>query len=865
MASMATLQDLLDGWTRRGTRPAIMVLREPDPEVWSYAHLARTARRLATGLLRAGFEHGEAVILLGPSSPAWLAVFFASTAAGGIAVPLDAQLPDAELARLLRDSRAHRLFTTRRHLEQLRDNEAIEGLQAFLLDGNDKAPAPSWTALLAEDSCPLPNLDAEAPAVLLYTSGTTGAPKGVPLSHANLLANLGALQAEALVDEEDRVLLPLPLHHAYPLTVGVLGTLGSGSCLLLPAEASGPALARALGSATVLLGVPRLHNALLEAIFARLARWQRRLLDLCIWSRRRLGLPLGRWLLAPLRRAVAPRLRLVASGGARLEEATEWTLLALGWQVLTGYGLTETAPMLTFNLPGRTRVGSAGRPLPGVTLRIARPDESGVGEIEAQGPNVFRGYWQRPELTAKAFTADGWFRTEDRGRLDVDGYLHIASRVSELIVLPNGEKVLPEEVEAVYEQSPIVREIAVLEREGTLAALIVPDDEALRAGGAAKIDEQLRDDLDRLGRQLRPFQRVSRIAVTRAKLPRTLIGKLQRFRLPELWQAAVEGRAEQPPAELSDADRALLNDPLAKSVWQWLRQRFAGREVSLDASPQLDLAIDSLAWVELTLEIERRFGRSLGEEAVGRVVTLRDLLREVIEAPEATLLGERRLPPARVAGAGWALVRWMLYIVNRALMAVFFRLRVEGRSNLPGTGPLLLAPNHASYLDPAALAAALPLSRLPEVHWAGWNELMFATPLMRLLSRACQVFPLDPKRGGLAGLAAAESLLEQQQTVVWFPEGRRSPDGRLQPFTPGIGLLMARTGIAAVPVHIKGSFEAWPLSRRLPRPRRVSVIFGRPIGRDQLALDGAGDEVDRHIAEQLRRAVAALADGERHE
>jgi long-chain acyl-CoA synthetase len=185
-------------------------------------------------------------------------------------------------------------------------------------------------------------------------------------------------------------------------------------------------------------------------------------------------------------------------------------------------------------------------------------------------------------------------------------------------VLPNGEKVLPEEVEAVYEQSPIVREIAVLEREGTLAALIVPDDEALRAGGAAKIDEQLRDDLDRLGRQLRPFQRVSRIAVTRAKLPRTLIGKLQRFRLPELWQAAVEGRAERPPAELSDADRALLNDPLAESVWQWLRQRFAGREVSLDASPQLDLAIDSLAWVELTLEIERRFGRSLGEEAVGR-------------------------------------------------------------------------------------------------------------------------------------------------------------------------------------------------------------------------------------------------------
>jgi long-chain acyl-CoA synthetase len=207
----------------------------------------------------------------------------------------------------------------------------------------------------------------------------------------------------------------------------------------------------------------------------------------------------------------------------------------------------------------------------------------------------------------------------------------------------------------------------------------------------------------------------------------------------------------------------------------------------------------------------------------------------------------------------------VLYLVDRALMTVFFRLRVEGRGNLPEAGPFLLVPNHASYLDPAALAAALPLSRLPAVHWAGWSELMFATPLMRLLSRACGVFPLDPKRGGLAGLAAAEALLKQRRIVVWFPEGRRSPDGRLQPFTPGIGLIMARTGVTAVPVYIKGSFEAWPPSRRLPWPRRVSVIFGRPIQRDQLVPDKADEGTDRYIAGQLRRTLAALAQEEQQE
>jgi long-chain acyl-CoA synthetase len=134
---------------------------------------------------------------------------------------------------------------------------------------------------------------------------------------------------------------------------------------------------------------------------------------------------------------------------------------------------------------------------------------------------------------------------------------------------------------------------------------------------------------------------------------------------------------------------------------------------------------------------------------------------------------------------------------------------------------------------------------------------------MRLLSQTCQVFPLDPRRGGLAGLATAEALLGQQRIVIWFPEGRRSPDGRLQAFTPGIGLLMARTSVAAVPVRIQGSFEAWPLWRRLPRPRPITIIFGPPLHREEIAPENTADEAGRHIAERLRRAVGALGDSGR--
>lgn len=857
MSSETTLQGVIAAWRRRGDRQAVVALRETAPEVWSYERLVRTAQAVAGGLLRADLGRAEPVALLGPASPAWLACCFGTILAGGTAVPLDAQLPDDDATKLLLDGRCRRIFTTRRRAESLAKVSALAALQFFLLDAETDATPPPWTVLLTDDMAPLPTVDPTAPAIMLYTSGTTGMPKGVPLSHVNLLANVNALQAEALARPEDRVLLPLPLHHAYPFTVGMLGTFCSGGSLVLPASFSGPALARALGEATVLIGVPRLHAALFEAFSARLGPWQRYMLEFCVWARQRLRLPLGRWALGPLRRAVAPHLRLVVSGGAKLDKAVEWTLLAIGWQVLTGYGLTETAPMLSLNLPGHARVGSAGRPLRGVAIRIFQPDKSGIGEIQAKGANVFCGYWNKPELTHAAFTDDGWFRTGDLGRLDDEGYLYIASRATDLIVLPNGEKVLPEDVEAVYEQSGIIREVAVLEQEGVLVALVVPDEEALRAGGTAHIEGQLREDIDRLGRRLRSFQRVTRIAIARSALPRSPIGKLQRFRLPALWRKAAAGRGEAHPVEVMESDRALLADPMAAAVWAWLKTRFPDRAHSLDDSPQLDLGIDSLAWIGLAIEIEQRFGRNLGEESVGRIVTLRDLLHEVLAAPPAIPAAAR--PPAAESPEGrLSTLGTLLYLLNRAIMALCFRLRVEGLSNLPASGPFLLVPNHVSYLDPLAIAAALPRRRWREIHWAGWTELLFATPLMRLVSHACQVFPVDPRRGGLTAIAAAETLLQRKRIVVWFPEGGRSPDGSLKAFTPGIGMLIARTGVTAVPVRIRGSFEAWPLWRRLPRPHRLVVTFGQPIERSRLAPGSVGESSHREIAERLREAVAAL-------
>jgi long-chain acyl-CoA synthetase len=645
-----------------------------------------------------------------------------------------------------------------------------------------------------------------------------------------------------------------------------------------------------------MVGVPRLYEAMLAGIESGLkgrARPIREifegLLALSLGLRRRFGWRLGRVLLWPLHRRLGPALRLLASGGARLEPEIAWRLEGFGWQVLTGYGLTETAPILTFNPPGRARLDSAGLPVEGVELRIAPQDHapgegeprqtesqggsarSGQGEIQARGPNVFDGYLRNPEATAQSFTADGFFRTGDLGYLDTDGYLHIVGRSKEMIVLAGGKNIFPEEVEAVYAESPLIHEIAVLERSGRLVGLVVPEVKELRSLSGEELRQCLRAEIEQRTGRLPSYQRLSDLAVTAEPLPRTQIGKLRRHELGPIFERAKAGAAAGATrAELSARDRALLEADEVADVWHWLEERFAPKPLSPDTSPQLDLGLDSFDWMSLTLELGERFGVQLSEDAIGRVTTLRDLLVEVQQAardgggaaaeigelsPEQERWLQPQGPPVRVLAA-------ILYALNLAVMRGLFRLRFEGREHLPPDGPYLLAPNHASYLDPFAIGGALPWSQLRRIYWAGWTGLLFRGPLTRLFSRAAQVLPVDPERGLTSTLPVAKAALERGHALCWFPEGARSLDGRLHRFLPGAGLLIERTGVAAVPVFIGGSFEAWPPGRSLPRLARIVVRFGRPITfeRDDAVPQG---ERHRRIADRLHDAVAALAEGDR--
>lgn len=911
MATVQTLQALIHRLADFADRPCIVALDKDGITSWSYAEVVREVNRLAYGLVQAGVQRNEYVPLLAANRPEWLIACLAVIRAGAAVVPLDTQLQPETLERVLRDSEARFIFTTTEYLNRL--NRLDIDIRPILLDV-ERDDERGWQALQTHNTVSLPEVAPGEPAAMFYTSGTTGVPKGVPLTHRNLAFEITAVLETNIVNERDRALMPLPMYHVYPFTVGMFAPLAFGVPIVLPQSLTGPQLVRALreGEVTVVIGVPRLYRALYDGIDAQVrsaGMLVRRVfaanLRLSIWLRRRLGVQVGKTLFRSLHNRFGPHLRLVTSGGSALDPELAWKLEGLGWQVAIGYGLTETSPILTMNLPtpsrltfdpsAAPRLASAGKPLPGVDIRIdttAVPGDGDVavalthgpngneGEILACGANVFSGYRNLPEETARVFTEDGWFRTGDLGALDADGYLYISGRASTLIVTEGGKNIQPEPVEETYQEHPFIREIGILQQDNRLVALVVPEMEPINTERNGDVERAIREAVNLQAQKLPSYQRIADYAITPEPLPRTNLGKIRRHLLPELYSQAKQGIIHQetvvgpiPLEDMSEKDRALLDHPAAQQVWEWLARRYPDRRLTPDTSPQLDLGIDSLAWLNLSLEISERTGVELSSEAIGRIGTIRELLYEVNEAaaseapsasaiahPEEVLSEEQqwwlspKSPRMELIGA-------VVFALMRLLARLFFRVKAYGLENLPARGNFVITPNHTSYLDAPMVAAVLHYTQMRQTYWAGSVDVMFQHPIMRFISRMAQVMPVAGATvgTGMSSLAFAAITLKRGKNLIWFPEGRIDPTGEMLPFREGIGLVLDHYQVPVVPAYITGARDALPLGTWIPRPHRVTITFGAPCDPRELAQQGQGDTVAARIANALQQQVATLS------
>lgn len=898
--ALTTLVDVIESLEAHGKREAIIAFRRDGIDRIHYADLASRIDHMASGLVGAGVTKGDRVAVLAPNGPNWVVAALAAIRAGATLVPIDAQLPDETLAHVLSDAEPRILCTVAAQADRVQKTHAAPRT-IVLLDEVEGRKSARGSRVAAENGGSPTRLESGDPALLFYTSGTTGPPKGVPLTHRNMVHQLNVLIEIGLVRPRDRLFLPLPFHHVYPFVMGILLPLALGAPIVLPGGLTGPLLTKAArgGRVTVIVGVPRLYRALLDGVEREAAGAGRipaalfkSARGLSTFIRRASGLRIGKYLLGGVGRRIGPHIRMVASGGAALHPGVAYELEALGWEVATGYGLSETSPLLTLNYPGHSRLKSAGMAIRGVELRIdpaAHPDDEqneghstknrSEGEVVARGPNVFAGYRNLPDKTREAFTGDGWFRTGDLGAIDRRGFLHLTGRVSTMIVTEGGKHVQPDDVEEVYQAHSAIREIGILQKDGRLVAVVVP----ARPGseGKGRADEAaIRGALDEQGRKLRPFERVAEFAITREPLPRTRMGKVQRHELAERFERAKAGKGESrktgpmPDHEMAGEDRELLRDPAVAAVWEWLAERFPHARLTPDSSLRIDLNVDSMEWINLTLEVGRRASVELGEEAIGRVETVRDLLQEIstaakgdgseleeaLGAPRKFLDDRQRKWLEPLSPIQAALSR-ALYFVNRALMRVYFRVHTIGAEHLPGHGSYVIAPNHASYLDAFVIAAALDHARLRRVCWAAWTGTSFRGPLTRAVSRLARAVPIDPERAMISSLALAVAVLKRGDGLVWFPEGALSADGTLQALRPGIGILLEHHAAVVVPTHIDGAHTAMPPGAILPRPHRIRVTFGEAVTSEELEREGKGDTPAERITTGLQKRLRALARG----
>jgi long-chain acyl-CoA synthetase len=327
--------------------------------------------------------------------------------------------------------------------------------------------------------------------------------------------------------------------------------------------------------------------------------------------------------------------------------------------------------------------------------------------------------------------------------------------------------------------------------------------------------------------------------------------------------------------EISEGDRDLLKNPAAKRVWDLLAERYPGQRLTLETSPQLDLGVDSMEWVNLWVEIGESAGVKPDEEAIDRIDTVRDLLNEVVEQAEAGKAASQASPleqPEEVLddeqkryleplGSVMSTMARVLFVLIRGISRGAFRLRVEGLEHLPEEGPFIIAPNHISYLDAFAVAAALPYERLRQTYWAAYVGAAFDNPLNSLVSRLAQAMPVDADRRPVSSLAFGAAVLKRQKNLVWFPGGQRSPTGELQEFKGGIGALLEHFRVPVVAVVIHGTREAMPPGQALPRPKKVRVEFDRPLEVDDLEQRGEGEEPQDRIVRALHDRIAELLDG----
>ena len=821
---------------KRGDRLAFVDFN--DKKI-NYTELVNNVKYFSENVITA--EKDDFGLILMENRPEWIYTYFALWDRKAVPIALDSTSNSKEILYVLEDSGPKFIICSDETEKNVKEAVSIyDKGQVVIINVDSHSIDENKMEIIKKDDFELENPEGDSIATMLYTSGTTGSPKGVMLTFNNLSSELEGLEKKNLLEPSDQILALLPFHHVLPLTATVLIILKYQASIVFVKKIASKEILEALdkNNVTALVGVPRVFKLFYDGIKQQIdSKFITRTIYKLMTKIK--SFKIRRKVFTKVHEKFGGELTFIVSGGAKLDPEIGEFYETLGIYVQEGYGLTETSPVIAVNTRKERKIGTVGKKLDNIEAKIV--DE----ELWVKGPIVMKGYYNKPEKTAEVITEDGWFKTGDLASIDDEGYITIRGRRNSMIVLSNGKNIDPEKLEnKVIEKSKrLIKELGVFGHNDKLVAIIVPDLLECRKQGITNIKAYIKNIVEDYNLTVHNYEKILDYKLYEEELPKTRVGKLRRFMLPELYLKTniKKKKVEEPDNEVY----RLLKDYIKK---------LKGIEAQPEENLELEIGMDSLDIVEFFAYVENSFGIQLDEEKFSEISNLKSLSEYINEKATKIESGEvdwkkiiEAAPPVEEKNI-WA-TRVLRPLFDLAIK-LYFRLKRVNRDKLSDK-PQIFVSNHQSFIDSLVLGSLLPAGILYNTVFLA-IDWYFKKGILKLLVSHGNVVLIDINKNIKKSVEEIAANVKAGKNVLIFPEGARTKDGKVAEFKKVFAIIAKELNVDVQCLGIKGAFEAYSRYMKFPKPKKIEVAV-----LEKFKPEGTYDE----IVEKARNIIKTYVEG----
>jgi long-chain-fatty-acid coA ligase len=820
----------------RGDRLALVDFN--DKKI-NYTELVNNVKYFSENVVTA--EKDDFGLILMENRPEWIYTYFALWDRKAVPIALDSTSNSKEILYILEDSGPKFIICSDETEKNVKEAVSLyDKDQVTIINVDSHSIDENKMEIIKKGDFELENPEGDSIATMLYTSGTTGFPKGVMLTFNNLSSELEGLEKKNLLEPSDQILALLPFHHVLPLTATVLIILKYQASIVFVKKIASKEILEALdkNNVTALVGVPRVFKLFYDGIKQQIdSKFITRTIYKLMTKIK--SFKIRRKVFVKVHEKFGGELTFIVSGGAKLDPEIGEFYETLGIYVQEGYGLTETSPVIAVNTRKERKIGTVGKKLDNIEAKIV--DE----ELWVKGPIVMKGYYNKPEKTAEVITEDGWFKTGDLASIDDEGYITIRGRRNSMIVLSNGKNIDPEKLEnKVIEKSKrLIKELGVFGHNDKLVAIIVPDLLECRKQGITNIKAYIKNIVEDYNLTVHNYEKILDYKLYEEELPKTRVGKLRRFMLPELYLKTnvKKKKMEEPDNEVY----RLLKDYIKK---------LKGIEAQPEENLELEIGMDSLDIVEFFAYVENSFGIQLDEEKFSEISNLKSLSEYINEKATKIESGEvdwkkiiEAAPPVEEKN------RWATRVLRPLFdltIKLYFRLKRVNRDKLSDK-PQIFVSNHQSFIDSLVLGSLLPAGILYNTIFLA-IDWYFKKGILKLLVSHGNVVLIDINKNIKKSVEEIAANVKAGKNVLIFPEGARTKDGKVAEFKKVFAIIAKELNVDVQCLGIKGAFEAYSRYMKFPKPKKIEVAV-----LEKFKPEGTYDE----IVEKARNIIKNYVEG----